>query len=570
MSYCLNSTCQQPENPPESSTCANCGTNLLLKQRYRACRFLDSGGMSRAYLAIDEDTPSRQICVIKQFFPAPHVASNPKSFGKSLELFGREATQLDKLGRESPQIPKLLAYLEQDQKFYLVQEFIDGRNLLRDLGANGPYSEEDLRQLLLKILPILQYVHSHNVAHRDIKPENIMRRQNGELVLIDFGLSKQLTDSVSVRGTTGGTMGYAPPEQIRAGIAYPATDLFALGATCIHLLTGVTPDNLYDFQKNCWVWRDLLAKRQRYVSDNLTEILDKMLQTEVKNRYQSATEILADLANPLTRTVQAKRRQGILALVVATPIVAAILTGTVFSEQIKCYVGMETALCPIAKGPQRYGDVLYFPFAPAKDSNGKSAEFNMAILSESYRWHKTSSDMVTLGNNSPPKLVKNLRDDLEKIGITKIMDNPNQIIAIGMASCEGDTLQEEMRALDRAKTIRNDLSKVIFNVADYPILNLGQYKKDNCSTKIEDNAFQRSMIIVGIRRQSPGLVMNEALHARLSKISKDFKIEDYSLGSKDKLQLLPGDIQVVRGEPPNGNASEATIKTEVKEKAQVK
>jgi eukaryotic-like serine/threonine-protein kinase len=570
MSYCLNSTCQQPENPPESSTCANCGTNLLLKQRYRACRFLDSGGMSRAYLAIDEDTPSRQICVIKQFFPAPHVASNPKSFGKSLELFGREATQLDKLGRESPQIPKLLAYLEQDQKFYLVQEFIDGRNLLRDLGANGPYSEEDLRQLLLKILPILQYVHSHNVAHRDIKPENIMRRQNGELVLIDFGLSKQLTDSVSVRGTTGGTMGYAPPEQIRAGIAYPATDLFALGATCIHLLTGVTPDNLYDFQKNCWVWRDLLAKRQRYVSDNLTEILDKMLQTEVKNRYQSATEILADLANPLTRTVQAKRRQGILALVVATPIVAAILTGTVFSEQIKCYVGMETALCPIAKGPQRYGDVLYFPFAPAKDSNGKSAEFNMAILSESYRWHKTSSDMVTLGNNSPPKLVKNLRDDLEKIGITKIMDNPNQIIAIGMASCEGDTLQEEMRALDRAKTIRNDLSKVIFNVADYPILNLGQYKKDNCSTKIEDNAFQRSMIIVGIRRQSPGLVMNEALHARLSKISKDFKIEDYSLGSKDKLQLLPGDIQVVRGEPPNGSTSEITTKNEVKEKAQVK
>jgi eukaryotic-like serine/threonine-protein kinase len=567
MSYCLNSTCQQPENSPESSVCANCGTNLLLKQRYRACRFLDSGGMSRAYLAIDEDTPSRQICVIKQFFPAPHVASNPKSFGKSLELFGREATQLDKLGRESPQIPKLLAYLEQDQKFYLVQEFIDGRNLLRDLGANGPYSEDDLRQLLLKILPVLQFVHSHNIAHRDIKPENIMRRQNGELVLIDFGLSKQLTDSVSSRGTTGGTMGYAPPEQIRAGIAYPATDLFALGATCIHLLTGITPDNLYDFQKNCWIWRDLLAKRQRYVSDNLTEILDKMLQTEVKNRYQSATEVLADLANPLTRTVQAKRRKGILVLTAITPVVAAILTGSVFSDQIKCYIGMETALCPVAKGPQRYGDVLYFPFAPAKDSNGKSAEFNMAILSESYRWHKTSSDTVTLGNNSPPKLVKDLKADLEKIGITKIMDNPNQIIAIGMASCEGDTLQEEMRALDRAKTIRNDLSKVIFDVADYPILNLGQYKKDSCSKKIEDNAFQRSMIIVGIRRQSPGLVMNEALHARLSKISKDFKIEDYSLGSKDKLQLLPGDIQVVRGVPPTGSSSEIT-KDEAK--AQVK
>jgi eukaryotic-like serine/threonine-protein kinase len=538
MSYCLNSTCQKPENSPESSTCANCGTSLLLKQRYRACRFLDAGGMSRAYLAIDEDTPSRQICVIKQFFPAPHVASNPKSFGKSLELFSREATQLDKLGRESPQIPKLLAYLEQDQKFYLVQEFIDGRNLLRDLVANGPYSEEDLRQLLLKILPVLKFVHGHNIAHRDIKPENIMRRQNGELVLIDFGLSKQLTDTVSSRGTTGGTMGYAPPEQIRAGIAYPATDLFALGATCIHLLTGVTPDNLYDFQQNRWTWRDLLEKSQRYVSDNLTEILDKMLQTEVKNRYQSASEVLADLANPLTRTVQARRRKGVLALAAMTPVIASLFVVAVYSEQIKCHIGMETSYCLSDLGPKTYGDVLYFPFAPAKDTNGKSAEFNMAILSQQYRWHKTSSSAVTLGKNDPPRLVKDLKADLEKIGITKIMENPNQIIAIGMASCEGSAREEELRALERAITIREELSKTIFDVAGYPVLNLGQFKKDTCSKNVEDNAFQRSMIIVGIRRASPGLVMNEALHARLTKISKDFKIGDYSLGSKENLQFL--------------------------------
>jgi eukaryotic-like serine/threonine-protein kinase len=571
MSYCLNPTCQQPENLPESNICASCGASLLLKQRYRACRFLDSGGMSRAYLAIDEDTPSRQICVIKQFFPAPHVASNPKSFGKSLELFGREATQLDKLGRDSPQIPKLLAYLEQDQKFYLVQEYIDGRNLLRDLVANGPYSEDDLRQLLLKILPVLQFVHGHKIAHRDIKPENIMRRQNGELVLIDFGLSKQLTDTVSSRGTTGGTMGYAPPEQIRAGIAYPATDLFALGATCVHLLTGVTPDNLYDFQQNCWIWRDLMAKSQRYVSENLAEILDKMLQTEVKNRYQSVAEVLSDLSNPLTRTVQARRRKGVLVLATITPIVAAMTTGAVFSDQIKCYIGVETSLCAVAKGPQRYGDVLYFPFAPAKDSNGRSAEFNMAILSESYRWYRNSSDTVTLGNNSPPKLVKDLQADLEKIGITKIMQNPNQIIAMGMASCEGDQIEEENRALERAKTIHNDLNKAIFSVGKFAIINLGQYKTDSCSTKIEDNAFQRSMIIVGIRRESPGLVMNEALHARLSKISKDFKIGDYSKGDINQLELIQEkDNNRAVINPPNGSAGNVAAKTDSKEKAPAK
>jgi eukaryotic-like serine/threonine-protein kinase len=109
MSYCLNPSCQKPENPPQTKVCLACGAVLLLKDRYRASRFLDSGGMSRAYLAVDEDTPLRNLCVIKQFFPAPHVATNPKSFGKSLELFQREAKQLDKLGRESQNIPKLLA-----------------------------------------------------------------------------------------------------------------------------------------------------------------------------------------------------------------------------------------------------------------------------------------------------------------------------------------------------------------------------------------------------------------------------------------------------------------------------
>lgn len=545
MSYCLNPSCLQPQNPPQSLICSSCGADLLLKQRYRSLRLLDIGGMSRAFLACDEDTPSRQICVVKQFFPSPQVLENPKSYGKSLELFKREALQLDRLGKLSPQIPKLLAYLEQDQKFYLVQEYIDGQNLLRDLDTYGVYGESHIRQLLQEILPVLQFVHDQKVVHRDIKPENIMHRQNGQIVLIDFGMSKQLTDQVTSRGTTGGTMGYAPPEQIRAGVAYPATDLFALGATCIHLLTNVTPDNLYDFEQNRWIWQDLLVKSQRYVSNNLAEILNKMLQSEVQDRYQSAREVLADLANPIAPSVRAARAKQLRRVAIGLPILMAGLTVVVFSDHIKCRFGLETSLCPVSKGPRLINGVLYFPFEPGQDRNGKSAEFNVAILSQEYRWQPGSSVTVNLGNDIKEIPVKDLKPVMEAKGITKIMENPNQMIAVGTASCEGATQAEEIRAFERAKTIQNELGKTIFAVKDYHLLNLGQFRRDSCSRSAKDNAFQRSMILMGIRKESAGVLLSEALRQRLTKISKDFNLDDYSLGGKTKFQLLPHDVQVV-------------------------
>jgi eukaryotic-like serine/threonine-protein kinase len=248
MSYCLNPNCHQPQNQDGEKICQACGSQLSLKDRYRAISFLDSGGMSRNFLAIDTDMPEEKRCVIKQFFPAPQVLDDPEAFQKSIDLFQREGEQLDRLGNESnKRIPKLFAYLEQERRFYLIQEFIDGQNLLKELDKNGAYSEAQIRELLDDLLPILKFVHDNGVIHRDIKPENIMRRANGQLVLIDFGMSKHLNSTVLSRGTTGGTMGYAPPEQIRAGVAYPASDIYALGATCIHLLTDVTPRSTVRF-----------------------------------------------------------------------------------------------------------------------------------------------------------------------------------------------------------------------------------------------------------------------------------------------------------------------------------
>jgi len=301
MSYCLNPQCSQPQNPKGTNFCQTCGTQLLLKNRYRTLRFLGAGGMGRSYVAVDEDTPSKRYCAIKQFCPAPELQSDPEAFQKALELFNREAEVLDRLGDNCPQIPRLLAYLEQEQRLYVLQEFIDGCDLMEELVEQGCFSESKIVQLLAEILPVLKYIHDRGVIHRDIKPGNLMRRRKtaettqGRLVLIDFGISRQLKASIATQGTTAGTMGYAPPEQLTYGEAYPASDLYALGATCLHLLTGIDPYELYQPQEKRWVWREALRQQGVRLSLTVTAILDKLLQPEVLERFQSADEVLAVL-----------------------------------------------------------------------------------------------------------------------------------------------------------------------------------------------------------------------------------------------------------------------------------
>jgi eukaryotic-like serine/threonine-protein kinase len=542
MSYCLNPNCPQPQkNQPEEKICKACGSQLLLKDRYRALSFLDSGGMSRNFLAIDTDMPEEKRCVIKQFFPAPQVLDDPEAFEKSIELFQREGAQLDRLGNDSTQIPQLFAYLEQERRFYLIQEFIDGQNLLKELDENGAYSEQKILQLLDDLLPILKFVHDRGIIHRDIKPENIMRRQNGQLVLIDFGMSKHLNSTVMSRGTTGGTMGYAPPEQIRAGVAYPASDIYALGATCIHLLTDITPDRLYDFMSNKWTWRQELAKQEREISDRLANGIDRMLMNEVQDRHQSISCIIAALDSPPVTNWR-------LRAIFVGSMLAILITGLAAhanKDRIDCQFGIKNSLCPLPppppikpQSPQKIGNVLYYPYLSAKDSQGKSAEINMAVLSDKYEWQLASDSQVKLKGQTQSLPISVLKQELIKQGIFKIMDNPNRIVAIGTASCEGSGTEEELRAFNRARTIQEQIVKQLFQVKKYPILNLGQFKRDKC--QIEDTkgtSFQRSLVIVGLRKESEGLMIQEAVYQRLGKTIKNFKIDDYSLGGIDKFEV---------------------------------
>ncbi|MEA5562217.1 serine/threonine-protein kinase [Planktothrix agardhii] len=320
MSYCLNPQCPQPQNTPEAKFCLTCGAKLLLRERYRAVKVIGHGGFGKTFLAVDEDKPSRPACVIKQFHPQMQGNSQ-----KAIELFHREAERLDELGKH-PQIPELLAHFEQENHQYLVQEFINGPNLEAEILDHGIFNEAQIRQVLDDLLPVLQFIHHHRVIHRDIKPANIILREGslsaqlplvrpdflqqlrgesspqntpagsqpqGQLVLVDFGAAKVVTDTeVPIMGTVIGSPEYVAPEQTRGQAIY-SSDIYSLGVTCIYLMTQISPFDLYDIHEDRWIWRDYL--KQNYVSSELGKILDKMLAVLPSQRYDSALKVLKDL-----------------------------------------------------------------------------------------------------------------------------------------------------------------------------------------------------------------------------------------------------------------------------------
>ncbi|MGF1676901.1 MAG: pentapeptide repeat-containing protein [Rivularia sp. (in: cyanobacteria)] len=292
MSYCLNPNCPNPENLPFSERCQACGTRIMLRDRYRVTKSLGQGGFGATFLAQDEALPGEPSCVIKQLRPsgtAPHILQMAR------ELFEREAATLGKIGNH-PQVPRLLDYFEDREHFYLIQEYVHGSTIQQEVKRNGVLGEVGVKQFLSEILPLLQYIHSQKVIHRDIKPANLIRRaQDSRLVMIDFGAVKnQVSQTAAMQsGQTAltayaiGTPGFAPPEQMAMRPVY-ASDIYALGITCIYLLTGKSPKDLeYNPATGEVMWQHLV-----HLSDHFVQVLTKMMDVSVRNRYQSAEEVL--------------------------------------------------------------------------------------------------------------------------------------------------------------------------------------------------------------------------------------------------------------------------------------
>jgi eukaryotic-like serine/threonine-protein kinase len=261
----------------------------LLRNRYRIEKALAAGGFGETYLAVDLDYPGQPEVVVKHLKPQQ---SDPQALEIARRLFESEAGVLAELGKSSDRIPTLHAYFEEKGEFYLVQEFIAGQTLTKEL-ANKKLLESETIGILREILVGLREVHGKNKIHRDLKPDNIMRRSSdGKLVLIDFGTVKDVRRATNLSlnplsvTVAIGTDGYMAPEQ---GIGRPrlASDVYAVGAIGIQCLTGQYPHMLFDDDTNKFVWRHLCQ-----VSQGLAAVLEKMVAYQTNERYGNAIEAM--------------------------------------------------------------------------------------------------------------------------------------------------------------------------------------------------------------------------------------------------------------------------------------
>ncbi len=246
----------------------------VLQNHYKILKKLGQGGFGETYLAKDLDLPDEPQCVVKHLKPQ---SNDPTILQLAQKLFHREAEVLYRLGQQSKQIPNLFARFEENGEFYLVQEFVDGHNLTSELIPGKPLSETEVAKLVQEILQVLEVVHEHRVIHRDIKPSNIMRRQDGKIVLIDFGTVKEIHGITITQGqvtsTVIGTAGYMPSEQA-LGKPKLCSDVYAVGMLAIQALTGVYPQQIpQDPNNGELMWRHLAN-----VSDKLADVLTKMVR----------------------------------------------------------------------------------------------------------------------------------------------------------------------------------------------------------------------------------------------------------------------------------------------------
>lgn len=287
---CLNPDCPNPQNPDGAQRCGACGAKLVLGDRFRPLQLLGQGGFGRTVLALDEGQTPPQKCVIKQSLRAR----------VDRDRFFAEADRLADLGQH-PQIPSLIAILESSTGLCLVQTYIEGTSLQQRVEQRGALTGDEVRSLLLALLPVLQFIHDRQVIHRDIKPANVLLPATDQPpVLVDFGAAKALLRPKDLEhtGTVIGSAGYAAPEQA-LGKAVFASDIYSLGVTCLYALTAQHPFDLYSVAEDNWAWKPYAVHP---VDLRLTQILNRMTARSLRDRYPTAQAVLDDLARTRSTT----------------------------------------------------------------------------------------------------------------------------------------------------------------------------------------------------------------------------------------------------------------------------
>ena len=602
MSLCINPSCPQPNNPADGNSrfCQTCGSPLDIAGRYRVMRLLsDKTGFGKVYEAYEGNTP-KILKVLKE-----DLNSNAKAvelFEQEAAVLG----QLNNPG--IPKVDGYFQYQSRNGigLHCIVMEKIEGVNLEQWLQQRGqPINQDQALNWLEQLTAILHLVHSRQYLHRDIKPSNIMLRggdrREGDLVLIDFGTAREMTYTYIAKISGGHRItaiessGYTAPEQAR-GQAIPQSDFFALGRTFVFLLTGRHPLDMYDSRNDVLNWRGYATR----FSPLLLDLIDQLMAREVKKRPANTQDLLRqieDIKRELTETVNVGGIGRDTTFVPAVP--RQTRTNTTLVPTLVRWVGglallsalmrwirtRTTTLLPpnrrgendklpvfaligillvalgligltalalsninrlsiVTQRPERKGKVDYFPYIEGADSQGRTAEFSVAVLSVEYKWFFGSTYQIQ--HNAEIITLDALRTNLEQEGIRRIMENPTEIVSVGTASCEGNLAEEERRAFARSQQIQLVVKKIFRNVRSvegYRLLNLGQFRRSGCQANQDLTSYQRSVIIIGVKNKTAGVNVDEALRDRLEKKPfADFKLEDYSLGSPDKFKTIPSNL----------------------------
>ncbi|WP_445633740.1 serine/threonine-protein kinase [Nostoc sp. DSM 114161] len=564
MSLCINPVCPKPNHPNnhQNRFCQSCGSHLELLGRYRVNSLLsDKTGFSKVYEAYEQNT-AKILKILKE-----DLSSNPQA----VELFQHEFTVLLKLNH--PGIPKKDSYFQYQTRNGLVlhciaMEKIDGCNLEEWFQQhNQPVSQEQAIAWLKQLTEILDLVHSKQYLHRDIKPSNIMIKPDGQLVIIDFGTANEIVKNSpdeSPKMTALMSSGYSAPEQMN-GEALPQSDFFALGRTFVFLLTGKHPLDMYDVQHNLLHWKNHAIA----ISPLLLNLIDWLIAPDIQKRPVNAQEILQTLEEIETKLIKNNtsdtefvnkvetdetlpitgnfsnannnlEKLPLLRIFAALLVVLGLLSIVLIATQTS-----KSSLIPnYGQFAEKKGNIDYFPYQEGRDSQGRIAKFNIAVLSQQYKWVVGSNFQIQ--HNDQTISLNLLKLNLEQEGIQNIMEEPTEIISVGTTSCKGNIEFQQRVALERSLQIQLLVKKIFINqpsIKGYRLLNLGQFKRSDCQTHQDLTTYQRSIIIIGVKKESTSVIVDEALRNRLEKKPfADFKLEDYSLGSLDKFKTIPTNL----------------------------
>lgn len=394
----------------------------IIGGRYQIIQEIGRGGFGITYLAKDIGRPGKPQCVAKRFKP---IVNDPINLAAGKILFEREAEKLEKLGHHD-QIPRLLGYFEEQEEFFLVQEYIEGHDLIQEIYTDEQHDENYICNLLHDILEILAVVHQQNLIHRDIKPQNIRRRQSDQkIVLIDFGAVKEVSTQVVTQGGNTSytqyihTPGYAPSEQLK-GQANFCSDIYAVGVICIYAITGMNPSpgGLPSNVKTGEIeWRDRAKIR---ISPKLANIIDKMVYDgdQRSQRYQNATIALQAVKSINSKSPHLKLWLGIGLAAAITPLIFWIGSQIAIKISKPNFILYENSNSAIK--------INHYENWKQKKTNDFSGEVTQFIHTQQNQANSCSSELAVTVNELPQILSLN---EYKNTVLQKIKNNnPNSQI----------------------------------------------------------------------------------------------------------------------------------------------